>query len=270
MDRSSLFSIGEFSQITGVSIGALRHYEKIGILKPAWTDPASGYRYYKLRQLQQVDFIGLLLDLDIRLNEFENYITTDPDTFDYLKLLHSGKKLIENKRLQLENKMRYIDYLEENVKKLQKTEDTFFVQDDIPANIPLWLLPCNDKIQNLNIDKAVKRILHDISPYGLSFRQHYGLIMFCNGGEKRIYYFVDLKSSSQNRIIHENIFHLPQGSYKSLEQDTWNIDAAPLIFKDLFQCPYDKIVIQTEYATAARRPQYMMSCLLPAAANTLS
>lgn len=40
------FSIGEVSKITGLSIDRLRNYDKIGLLKPSYIDPNSGYRYY--------------------------------------------------------------------------------------------------------------------------------------------------------------------------------------------------------------------------------
>ena len=41
-----LFTIGEFSQISGLSVKALRFYDEKGLLKPAHVDAASDYRYY--------------------------------------------------------------------------------------------------------------------------------------------------------------------------------------------------------------------------------
>jgi len=41
-----MFSIGEFSRITGLSIKALRLYHEKGILVPGRVDDATGYRYY--------------------------------------------------------------------------------------------------------------------------------------------------------------------------------------------------------------------------------
>ena len=55
--RSSLLSIGEASKLKNVSIKALRYYEKIGIFKPAYIDPQSGYRYYSPAQLFDLDVI---------------------------------------------------------------------------------------------------------------------------------------------------------------------------------------------------------------------
>ncbi|MFD1176457.1 MerR family DNA-binding transcriptional regulator [Paenibacillus puldeungensis] len=42
------FSIGETAKINNVSIQALRHYDKIGLLTPAFVNEESGYRYYDM------------------------------------------------------------------------------------------------------------------------------------------------------------------------------------------------------------------------------
>ena len=41
--KNRLFSIGKLSTLTGVHIQSLRYYEELGILKPAYVDPQSGY-----------------------------------------------------------------------------------------------------------------------------------------------------------------------------------------------------------------------------------
>lgn len=51
-ERSIMFTIGEFSRICQVSIKTLRHYDKVGLLKPAKVDALTGYRYYQQGQLE--------------------------------------------------------------------------------------------------------------------------------------------------------------------------------------------------------------------------
>lgn len=41
-----MFKIGEFSQFTHISVKMLRHYDDLGLLKPAQVDRWTGYRYY--------------------------------------------------------------------------------------------------------------------------------------------------------------------------------------------------------------------------------
>jgi len=51
--------ISEFAALCGLSRDTLLHYDRIGILKPAFVAP-SGYRYYTLSQFTTVDLIAVL------------------------------------------------------------------------------------------------------------------------------------------------------------------------------------------------------------------
>ena len=42
-----MFRIGDFPRLTQVTVKALRHYDRLELLKPARIDPESGYRYYR-------------------------------------------------------------------------------------------------------------------------------------------------------------------------------------------------------------------------------
>ena len=47
-----MFSIGEFSTITGITVRTLRFYHELGLLVPAAVDPATNYRTYDERNLK--------------------------------------------------------------------------------------------------------------------------------------------------------------------------------------------------------------------------
>jgi DNA-binding transcriptional MerR regulator len=47
----------------------LRHYDAIGLLRPAAVDPATGYRFYRASQLGQLNRILVLKDLGITLEQ---------------------------------------------------------------------------------------------------------------------------------------------------------------------------------------------------------
>jgi len=54
---STYFTIGEISKLYTLSIQTLRHYDKIGLLSPAYTNHEIGYRYYSMKQFMKIDFI---------------------------------------------------------------------------------------------------------------------------------------------------------------------------------------------------------------------
>ncbi len=64
-----MFKIGEFSNLTRVSVSTLRYYDQIGLLKPAAVDQANGYRLYRAAQLRDVNRIVALKDLGLSLEE---------------------------------------------------------------------------------------------------------------------------------------------------------------------------------------------------------
>jgi DNA-binding transcriptional MerR regulator/effector-binding domain-containing protein len=64
-----MFRIGEFSRITRVTIDTLRHYDALGLLKPAKVDPFTGYRYYSARQLMSLNRILALKEVGFSLEE---------------------------------------------------------------------------------------------------------------------------------------------------------------------------------------------------------
>lgn len=62
-----LMTIGTFAERTRLSPKALRLYDRLGLLSPARTDPASGYRFYSENQVARAGLIALLRRLDMPL-----------------------------------------------------------------------------------------------------------------------------------------------------------------------------------------------------------
>ena len=64
-----LLPIGRFAKATRLSVKALRHYDQLGLLRPAHVDPSSGYRYYRPAQANQAEAIRILRSLEMPLEE---------------------------------------------------------------------------------------------------------------------------------------------------------------------------------------------------------
>jgi DNA-binding transcriptional MerR regulator len=62
-----LMPIGRFARLCRLSVKQLRHYDDLGLLRPARVDPDSGYRYYRADQARDALSIGLLRSLDVPL-----------------------------------------------------------------------------------------------------------------------------------------------------------------------------------------------------------
>ncbi len=66
-----MFSIGEFARHGRVSVRMLRHYDTIGLLRPASVDPVNGYRFYRATQLAELNRIVALKDLGFTLQQVQ-------------------------------------------------------------------------------------------------------------------------------------------------------------------------------------------------------
>ncbi|MBC2034590.1 MerR family transcriptional regulator [Listeria booriae] len=62
-----MFKIGEFSKLANVSIRALRHYDKIGLLTPEHINKETNYRNYSAQQLQTINKIQKLKEIGLSL-----------------------------------------------------------------------------------------------------------------------------------------------------------------------------------------------------------
>src|SRR3569623_1340649 len=69
-----MFSIGDFASHGRVSVRMLRHYDAIGLLRPAYVDPATGYRSYQAAQLARLNRIVALKDLGFTLTEIRTIV----------------------------------------------------------------------------------------------------------------------------------------------------------------------------------------------------
>ncbi|WP_407940167.1 MerR family transcriptional regulator [Nakamurella leprariae] len=72
-----MLSIGEFAQVTHLSIRTLRRYHDAGLLEPVRVDPATGYRRYDPTQIPTAQVIHRLRQLDVPLADVRNILHTD-------------------------------------------------------------------------------------------------------------------------------------------------------------------------------------------------
>jgi DNA-binding transcriptional MerR regulator len=64
-----MLNIGEFARFGCVSPRMLRHYDELGLLKPAHVDPQTGYRSYAYGQLERLHTLVALRDLGFGLDQ---------------------------------------------------------------------------------------------------------------------------------------------------------------------------------------------------------
>ena len=77
---NKIYSVKEFSKISGINDSTLRYWADIGLLLPAERNPKNDYRRYSLSQISEVNFITVLRDMGVSLKDIIEYKNNrDPD-----------------------------------------------------------------------------------------------------------------------------------------------------------------------------------------------
>ncbi len=75
--QEAFLSIGEFARLSGLSVGALRHYDELAIITPAQVDRSTSYRRYRREQLDDARLVSTLRELEVPLEEIRELLVTD-------------------------------------------------------------------------------------------------------------------------------------------------------------------------------------------------
>lgn len=82
-----MLKIGEFAWLSQVTVETLRHYDRIGLLKPAHLDQFNGYRYYSLEQLPHLNRILALKDMGLSLEKIRLLLDQEISTSEIRRVL---------------------------------------------------------------------------------------------------------------------------------------------------------------------------------------
>lgn len=113
MSESDLLSIGVFAVVSGLSINALRHYDDLGLLQPAYVDPSTGYRRYRPEQVRQARMICALRRVDAPIDAVRQAVE-DPDEME--TVLRRHRERLTERADALARMVRVVDhYIEHGV-----------------------------------------------------------------------------------------------------------------------------------------------------------
>lgn len=72
-----MIKIGDFSRLANISIKTLHYYDQLGLLQPVHVDRYSGYRFYSLDQLPQLNRILALKELGFSLDQVRRILAEE-------------------------------------------------------------------------------------------------------------------------------------------------------------------------------------------------
>lgn len=108
-----MYSIGEVSKQTGISISAIRYYDKEGLL-PFLKRNKSGIRSFDDKDLDHLELIECLKKTSMPIKDikqfFDWYLAGDSTLKNRQSLFHQGKKTIEEEINKLNHVLETLEY----------------------------------------------------------------------------------------------------------------------------------------------------------------
>lgn len=265
MKKRNLLSIGELSKITGVHIKALRYYDSLGILTPAYIDPDSGYRYYFFYQKAEVDAIQFCVDVGIPLKDFPNYINETEPWICYKELVDQGTAILENKIQIMQRRLARLKAMQSEIKRSEKS-----YRNDRPEIYQLperycWRVQYDGALGCEDADEHIKKIILKIHNSGLRLGNSNGLLLLNENGAWTQHLFVDVTGNKDELAGHQEILHIPDGEYLCKQVEYSNIGQ---VWNWCLQCVAEadvKLVIENELFVgnyAFSKPALEQRCLL--------
>jgi DNA-binding transcriptional MerR regulator len=128
-----VFTIGEFSKITGLTVKTLRFYHEQRLLTPSCIDESTGYRYYDRSKIELARAITHLRSLDLSLEEIGEILRAAGDDADLRDVMIRQKTLLEAKirryREIVSSLQQFLNHEEETRRIMENA--TFHVEEKI-------------------------------------------------------------------------------------------------------------------------------------------
>lgn len=107
--EKDMFSIGEFSRLTQMSIRMLRYYDEMGLLKPVEVNSESGYRFYSASQIETLQRIQFLRDCGYQVAQIKGLLKAEEQ--EYENILQAQRQELLKQIEEEKKKIARIDYI---------------------------------------------------------------------------------------------------------------------------------------------------------------
>ncbi|GIP44743.1 hypothetical protein J45TS6_32020 [Paenibacillus sp. J45TS6] len=211
------------------------------MLKPAYIDPDTSYRYYDYDQIYLVELIQICIQLDIQLSELKKYMTGD--IIDYSALLSFGEKIAKQKLSAVERSLRFIVSVQERIE-----------QADEHSQGEIYIRQIHEKyflvkpVSGFDDDVFGELLKSNHTPYNpVGELLEYGLFAEITADGIKRYAFTEI-AEKPNKL--DNIRVIPSGEYYCKVTPKSEIENAKNTFSSVLQNTAAFLVIETAMFTS--------------------
>lgn len=160
--KSDLIPIGKMAKYNHITIATLRLYDKLGLLKPHYVDPDSGYRYYSLYQNARLDMITYMKELGMSLAEIAGVLRQEDITLIEDILSRKNEQIHEEIR-QLRFRHEAVERAIESIERYRKSPRTGTISLEYIDRRQILAIPCPDNFYKQGIgsyERCLARLRH--------------------------------------------------------------------------------------------------------------
>ena len=159
-NRNSLIPIGKMATANKVTIATLRLYDQMGLLKPAFIDPDSGYRYYTIQQTSRLDFIRYMRELGLSLADIQSILEKEDVTLIEEKLIEKNNQIHQQLR-ELKAMHEAVDRTIQSIERYRKSPASGMISLEFIDQRYILYAPCAVNFYETGI-VAYENIIHDL------------------------------------------------------------------------------------------------------------
>ena len=127
-----MFTIGEFSKVTGLTVKTLRFYHEEGLLVPRFVDPQTGYRHYDAGQVDTARVIAYFRRMEFPVAEIRDLLRHLGDEDRLLDAIERHKAVVEARARHLKTIARSLDqFISEERQAIAMARGPYEVQEKV-------------------------------------------------------------------------------------------------------------------------------------------
>ncbi|WP_250673734.1 MerR family transcriptional regulator [Paraclostridium ghonii] len=219
-------SIGQMAKLNNISVQTLRHYEKLELLIPSYTNENTGYRYYSMKDFNTIDLIKQCKAMGMSLEEIKDVTNNYKSLESIVNILGNQKQIITEKIKELENIKNKIESLENKIGiSLEKGLNNVFVKNNEERKFKIYNYKdrYTDEFE-INLRKVLLEVERDYENVNaeIAFTTSYKDMKV---NQNVIYKNVMINLGEDKNFTDEKIIIIPKGRYVTMYFDDAYRDA---------------------------------------------
>ena len=161
-----MLKIGEFSRLSQVTVKTLHHYDDLGLIKPAYIVPATGYRFYTVEQLPRIHRIMALKEMGLSLEQIGLMLENELSIEQMRGILHFKQAEIQQEVREAQRQLAIVEFR----LRMIEAEADFPVLDVVIKKLEAMRFlslfvepPSNEKAAMGNMAKTAKALIQAIA-----------------------------------------------------------------------------------------------------------